>query len=357
MKDKKYLIYLHSCGLSQQDFHKMYELGEDFKLFFEELSESKLKKYIRSEKKRKYILESYAALKTWDIDAKIQQWDIDIVLYTEETYPKSLQHIANPPFLLYIKGNIPDGDMFWVVWSRKMTLYGKKALKQIVPDIAREFTIVSGWASGCDTAAHRAALESWNKTVVVLGTGIDQIYPAQNKKLFQEVVEKMGCLLSIFPLWEVGNPYNFPIRNEIVVWLSLGILVVEAEKKSWSLITARLALDAWKDVFSIPGDIFQPLSNGTNILIQKGEAKSILSALDILSEYDIEMKRKSQKKNIWKLSPREKAVYSIVSHESLDVDEISSKTHFSLAEILMSLSILELEWLVVKDISWKYILS
>ena len=136
------------------------------------------------------------------------------------------------------------------------------------------FTIVSWWAAGCDTYAHKYALESGWKTISIIWTWIDQDYPVWNKKLYTEIVEKWWAVISQFPVWEVWNPYNFPIRNELVAALWIGLFVVEAWEKSGTIITANIALDMGKDIFALPWDIFGNNSAGCNKLIQSGAAKT-----------------------------------------------------------------------------------
>ena len=226
----------------------------------------------------------------------------------------------------------------------------------MVPDISKVFPIVSGWAAGCDTYAHKAALESWSSTVVVVWTGIDETYPVSNQGLFTQIVESGGAVVSIFRVWEPGNPYNFPVRNEIVVWLSRGILVIEAQVKSGSLITAGLSLDLGRDLFAVPWEVTGLGSGGTNNLIKNGEAKCVTCSLDVLEEYDALIKRSLHKHVLPDLDKLEWEIYALISQQDQDIDALSTALHLTSQQVTMKLSLLELKKIIKKDISGKYIL-
>ncbi len=210
---------------------------------------------------------------------------INFILIDSPDYPENLKNIFDPPQLLFYKGNIAllNSKIFSIVGSRFSSDNGKKSTQFIVKDLAPYFTICSGMAKGIDTIAHKTAIENHQPTIAVVATGLDQVYPAENKTLFQEIV-KDGLVISEYP---VGcEPYNFrfPQRNRIISGLAQGVLVTEAALKSGSLITANLALEYGREVFALPGSILNNLNQGTNRLIQDG-AKLVLSADDILTEY------------------------------------------------------------------------
>ena len=182
----------------------------------------------------------------------------------------------------------------------------------------------------------------------------DRDYPAKNAKLFSEIIARWGAVISIFPIGEEAMPYNFPIRNEIVVGLSRWVLVVEAKEKSGSLITAGLCLDMGRDLFSVPWDILKPQHKGTNTLIKKWEAKCVLSAEDILEEYDILLKKSTHSDQLPLLSHMEQAIYTELSSQALSIDELWLALSKSPSELSVSLSLLELKWLICKQISGKF---
>lgn len=218
----------------------------------------------------------------------IEKCQIKMVTILDDDYPELLKHIHLPPSVLYVQGanlNSFDKSMA-VVGSRAMNWYGKQAIDILLPSLVQEdFAIVSGGARGVDSCAHRAALDNSGKTIAVLGSGLLRPYPTCNKKLFKEIVDKGGAVVSSFPLNMDALPGNFPARNRIISGLSLGCLVVQAAKKSGAGITARFALEQGRDVFAIPGQIDDSLSVGCHKLIQSG-AKLVYLPDDILEEYE-----------------------------------------------------------------------
>lgn len=355
--DKKFIVYLHYCGFSHRELSKMQEIWKNFWDIFNTLTEKTIWYYVWNEKRKKQIFQRHKEINIWYIDAEISRLWVAIILYTDAKYPEKLKHISNPPFILYVRGQIPQKDMFWVVWSRKMTTYGKKIIDFILPELGEIFPIVSGGAIWCDTQAHKTCIQNNQKTVVVMGTGINVCYPQVNKKMFETIVEQEGVLISSFRIDEPGNHYNFPVRNEIIVGLSQGILVVEAEKKSWSLITAGLALDAGKDLFAVPWDIFVSCSTGTNMLIQKGEAKAVFSGQDILEEYLISIVKSQKGTLIELLSSEEKDLYNHLSQRSMSFDQILLSFWIEPSKLLSLISLLEIKSYIKKDLEWKYYIA
>jgi len=203
----------------------------------------------------------------------------------DSDYPAILKEIPDPPEILYAIGQrkflTDSAPVLAVVGTRKMTVYGKTAASNIVFALARlGVIIVSGLATGIDTVAHQAALAANGKTIAVLASGVDVVYPPENSGLYRQISEK-GLLLSEFPPGTLPKPRYFPQRNRIVSGLSLGVLVVEGPLKSGSLITAKLALDQGREVFAVPGPITSPNSRGTSYLIKNG-AMVVESAEDIM---------------------------------------------------------------------------
>ena len=354
MKEKKYIVYLHSCWLSQQELLSVFAEEASPKNFFNNLSDRTLRSYIPNFSRRSEILKRREKIDTDKLDKIIHDLNLTLITLEEDSYPESLTNIPHTPFLLYVRGSIPKWDMFWVVGSRSITNYWKKIIQKIVPDIAKIFPIVSGGAAWCDSQAHKVSIETWGKTVVVVGTGIDQTYPVGNEKLFDMVVDKGWAIISIFRIGEPGNPYNFPVRNEVVVWISKGILVIEAKQKSGSLITAWLCLDLGRDLFAIPWDILLSSSVWTNTLIKKWEAKCVIHSEDILEEYDILMKQSLHKEQLPLLGDIESKIYNYIVREDSDIDTLSSELGEAAADIMTNLSLLELKKLVKKDISGNY---
>ncbi|BDC51245.1 DNA polymerase [Bryobacterales bacterium F-183] len=215
-----------------------------------------------------------------------------LITYSDPRYPMALKQIYDPPVLLYARGRIEilDTVMLAVVGTRRPTAYGLSVTERLASELSRAgLTIVSGMARGIDTAAHRAALESGGNTIAVFGSGLDHIYPSENRKLAERLFDQ-GLVLSEFPLGTPGYPQNFPVRNRIVAGLSVGVLIVEGAQYSGSAITARLALDQCREVYAVPGNITSKASWGPNLLIKQG-AKLVQEASDVLDDLNSETRR------------------------------------------------------------------
>lgn len=271
-------------------------------------------------------------------------------------YPKKLTHIHNPPEVLYCRGNMSllDSECIAIVGTRKLTSYGKEAAYNISRQLAEKgFTIVSGLAMGIDAVAHQATLSVRGKTIAVLGTGVSDktIYPKVNFKLSQDILKNDGLIISEYAADEPGFKSNFPQRNRIISGLSKGTVVIEADEKSGSLITARLALEQNRDVFAVPGSIFSKRSVGPNKLIQKG-AKAIMSAQDIIDEYQFVLDLPQP------LSTHKEAEDNILDilnkTRPISVDELNKKLKISISDIMSSLSLLELDG-KIKLLNGKYL--
>jgi DNA processing protein len=218
---------------------------------------------------------------------------VQLIPFNDPGYPDLLRDIFDPPLVLFGRGRVDllDRAMLGVVGTRRPSAYGIAAAERLSGELAAAgIVIVSGMARGVDTAAHRAALESGGDTVAVFGSGIDHIYPAENRKLAGEIAER-GLLVSEFPMGAPAHPQNFPTRNRIVSGLSFGVLVVEGAQYSGSAITARLAMEQGREVFAVPGNITSKMSWGPNLLIKQG-AKLVQAAEDVLTELSPELRRR-----------------------------------------------------------------
>lgn len=270
---------------------------------------------------------------------------------TDERYPKSLREIDDSPFLLYCLGEYKKEDSIAVaiVGSRRMSDYGRKVTSQIARELSSAgVTVVSGFARGIDTIAHKSALEAGGRTVAILGSGIDIIYPSENKALFDKII-KSGCVMSEFSPNTPPDKFNFPKRNRIISGISLGVLVVEATMNSGSLITAQYALEQNKEVFAVPGNITNALSQGTNSLIKKG-AKLIQRTEDIIEELLPQLKGmiKDNKSSTDRLeiNHKEDAILKNLEDEPMHIDDIVRKTGLPPEELLTTLLGLELKGLI-----------
>jgi len=224
---------------------------------------------------------------------------VELLSLFDPDYPEFLSAIYDPPMILYVKGNLIAEDKFScaVVGTRHPSVYGTKMTHHFAQGLAGfGLTVVSGLAKGIDGEAHRGALRAGGRTIAVLGSGLDIIYPREHRRLYEEILEQ-GAVISEYPFGTEPLPFNFPRRNRIICGLSMGVLVVEASQRSGSLITSSLALDEGRDVFAVPGQLDRLTSRGTNNLVQKG-AKLVTSPWDILEDLAPQLKALSRNKEI-----------------------------------------------------------
>ena len=264
----------------------------------------------------------------------------------DKNYPAILKEIHNPPKELYIKGEIINQDKvaIGVVGTRKYTQYGKQACLDIAGKLARlGITIVSGLAKGIDTWAHQAALEQGGRTIAVLGSGLDKksFYPSSNYSLSEKICQQ-GAMISEYPPGTRGTQFTFPQRNRIISGLSLGVVVIEAPEESGALITAALALEQNREVFAIPGSIYEKNTQGTNQLIKMG-AKLVTDVEDILDELNLSHLLTIEKKKIKPKNKEEEIILSILSAQPIHIDEIIKNSELPASTVNSVLMILELK--------------
>ena len=266
------------------------------------------------------------------------------VTLLDEDYPPLLRTIPDPPMVLFYKGSLPRNEpSLAVVGSRAATPYGLSVVRDWVPLFTRAgIAIVSGFALGIDRAAHEAALKEGGLTYAVLGCGLDVNYPAANARL-REKMSRQGALITEFPLGVRPKAGNFPIRNRIISGLSQAVLVVEASRKSGSLITARLAGEQGREVFAVPGPVYSLKSRGCHDLLRDG-ATLADSPEDILSFFGQEPSREASQELT--LSPEEAKVLEHLAEEPLSVDELVCRTGLPVEELVGLLANLELEGLL-----------
>lgn len=268
-------------------------------------------------------------------------WDND--------YPKLLKEIYSPPVLLYYIGNLDlfKTECIGVVGTRMPSAYGKMITEKIVKElISNNITIVSGLARGIDSTAHNATVANNGKTIAVIGSGLDVVYPPENLKLFNQIIQN-GLILSEYPLGTKPDPQNFPKRNRIISGLSKGSLVIETKLNGGAMQTAHFALDQGREVFAVPGNIISPQSEGTNYLIQKGEAKLVTNAEDILCELNIKNSpAKITSKEELNLNMFEQKIFDVLNHLPKHIDEISNETTLNTSDCLINLLELEFKGLI-----------
>ncbi len=288
----------------------------------------------------------------------LKKENIQIIGFNNKNFPKLLKEIPSFPYLLYLKGDakILNTPMMAMVGSRKFTSYGKQVALSLAKDLSSAgITIVSGMAMGIDTFSHYGTLMAGGKTIAVLGSGLDNrnIGPKQNFNLSKKIIE-YGALVSDYPYGTKASNFTFPARNRLMAGLTMGTIVVEAEEKSGTLITANLALEYNREVFAVPGSIFSKSSQGANNLIKKG-AKLINGIQDILEELNMQI-HPNNKQIETNLSSKEKLVVKKLSQEPMRIDRIIKATKLKPSVVLSILSILEIKK-IIKDIGGqKYII-
>lgn len=315
--------------------------------------------------------EAIVTFKDWDKILRqlelVNKADIRIVTYLDALYPKNLLNIYDRPAFLFVAGRLEKDDVsLAVVGSRHASTYGRYTTDRISRELAlRGVTIVSGMARGIDSCAHRGAISAKGRTIAVLGSGLDVIYPPENKKLFAAISQN-GAVISEYPPGTEPLAYHFPARNRIISGMSYGVLVVEAGEKSGSLITAKLAMEQGREVFAIPGAIDSASSRGANSLIKQG-AKLIDNVDDILEDILPQLERTAaqpmqqerepagpealaaaDETHTDSLSPTAQKILKTLSGKKTHADDIIAATGLPPAEVLSALILLELKGIILQ---------
>lgn len=283
--------------------------------------------------------------------ANLTKIGVRVLPITAAEYPQLLREIHDPPPVLLVRGNLPQYFAHFalaVVGPRVPTPYGRQVTNEIVGDLARAgLTIISGLALGIDALAHTATLQAGGQTLAVLGNGIETVYPVQNQGLGQKIVAAGGAIISEYPPGTLPAAYNFPQRNRIIAGLARGVLIVEARRKSGSLITAKLALEENRDVFAVPGSIFAETSAGTNNLISATGAKLITCAAEIFETLNLQ-NSVSQKvlQQITPASKKEDLLLKILTKDSQSIEHLIKLSKLPADKVTATLSFLELKGLV-----------
>jgi len=318
------------------------------------------------------------------------------VTYQDADYPDRLRNIYDPPLVFYVKGNLPyfdDEPVVGVVGTRKCTLYGITIAETVGYQLSRNgIIVVTGLARGVDTAATRGAMKGGTPVIGVIGSGLDIIYPFENKEIYDDLFS-FGAVISEYPPGTPAVPHHFPARNRIISGLSLGVAVIEAPVKSGSLITAARALEQGRDVFALPGNVDAAACEGSNKLLREG-AIPFMSANDIIDEYkelypdvigmkneDINQTDRSlnehsekneSKKSIDnepkvdyidlgnlpdKLDDNEMAIIKVIKNNTSSIDEIINETGLTAQKVLTALTILEINGYIKRDKNGKWEIS
>lgn len=289
--------------------------------------------------------------KSLDLDevlAQAEKNQIRILTWGEAEYPLHLKEIDQPPPVLYLRGTFTAEDAWAVaiVGTRAVTSYGRQVTEELATVLAQNgVTVVSGLARGVDAIAHSAALKAGGRTLAVLGSGVDKIYPPEHRSLAEKIMAQ-GAVLSDYAPGTPPEAVNFPPRNRIISGLSMAVVIVEAGNTSGALITAEFAVEQGRDVFAVPGQVFAPQSKGTNRLIANG-AKALLKPADVLEALDLT--RNIERREIRRAVPSdatEAALLKLLEAESVHVDELRSKLDLPVEKISAALTMMELKGLV-----------
>ena len=274
-----------------------------------------------------------------------------IITYWDDQYPQQLKNIYFPPLILYVLGDLTENDSqsISIVGTRTATDYGKTIATKFSRSFAEQkITVVSGMARGIDSITHKTAIKQNGRTLAIIGSGLDVIYPPENKSLFHKITEN-GAVISEFPLGTKPDAQNFPKRNRIIAGISLGTLVIETRNNGGAMQTAKHALDQNKEVFAIPGNLTSEQSNGTNTLIQRNGAKLVTNPDDILVELQLKL-RPEIGINIPKpkldLSLFEEKIYNFLDNSPKQIDKIASESSLSISDTLINLLSLEFKGVV-----------
>lgn len=290
--------------------------------------------------------------------ANILKSDVKILIKDDPQYPRQLLEIDQAPPVLYLKGDIIPEDEWGVaiVGTRKVTHYGKQVSEEFSRTLADHgITIISGLARGVDGIAHKTALEAGGRTIAVLGSGVDRIYPAEHRGLAQEIM-KNGAVISDYPPGTAPEASNFPPRNRIISALSKVTIIIEAGATSGALITAEFAVNQGKTVYAVPGSIYNVQSKGTNRLIQLG-ARPLLDIREVLQDIQVDLvqERKAIRQE-YPIDLFEEKILNVLSAEPIHVDEITHLTQLPVSQISSYLAILELKGLTKPVGGMKYVL-
>lgn len=279
---------------------------------------------------------------------KIERQGIKILTWQDEEYPSRLKEIDQPPPVLYIRGDYLQDDLFAVaiVGTRRVTPYGRQITEEIASFLAANgITVISGLARGVDAVAHQTALKTGGRTMAVLGSGVDKIYPPEHRALAEQMMER-GAIVSDYAPGTPPDASNFPPRNRIISGLSLAVVVVEAGETSGALITAEFAAEQGREIFAVPGSILAPQSKGTNKLIQNG-ALPLLNASDLMQALDLT--RVGEQKSARRALPADETearVLNVLGSEPLHVDEIRNQAGLPIEKVSATLALMELKGMV-----------
>lgn len=354
---KYYLGFSHFLGIGPMRFKALMQYFGDIKKAYE-ADESSISYIIGP-----YYSNSFVQFRNkFNAEEKIEELrkkQITIITQADERFPQSLKTIADSPICLYVKGDVNNfsftKDFFiGIVGTRRPTSYGEQITKKFTYELANAgFVIVSGMALGIDTTAQETALDAKERTIAVLGCGVDIIYPPSNRRLYERIIKNRGLIISEFPPGRTVVKGMFISRNRLVSGLSRGVVVIEGVSDSGALITARYAAEQGREVFAPPGPLTSNMSAAPNLLLKQG-AKFATSVEDILEEFNLKIIPKKLDSTRLNLTQDEKLIFNLLLNEPHSADEMVEKIKLSINEIFNLLSGLEIRRIVERNSEGKY---
>ena len=303
-----------------------------------------------NETRQNFDLDQYAR--------RVESSGVSVVTWGSPEYPELLREIPAAPPLVFLRGQLEPIDRWAVavVGTRRLTAYGRQVTHDLVAGlVSNGITIISGLARGIDAVAHRTAIEGGGRTIAVMASGIDKIYPPEHRDLAREIVAGHGALVTDYPFGAEPESNHFPARNRLISGLSLGVIVIEAGERSGALITARFALEQNREVFAVPGNIHSPVSVGTNRLIQQG-GKLVMRVEDVLEELNLKMVAEQAVAQIMlPETAEEAALIAQLSSQPVHVDELGRLTSMPMSLISSTLTMMELKGMVQQVGGMNYI--
>ncbi len=291
--------------------------------------------------------------------SRLNKWNARLITFWDREYPENLKKIYDPPVMLFVRGTLSDEDKYSVaiVGTRNPTTYGRHVSEKFAAALCEQgIVVISGLARGVDTVAHGTTVRSGGRTIAVLGSGVDVIYPSENKRLAEQILNG-GAIISEYYMGTKPDAVNFPRRNRIISGMSLGTILIETDTNGGAMITAGTALDQNREVFAVPGTIFEKKSRGTNKLIREGRAKLVEDIADVLEELRYKLKPKLNKQPPGhpraQLTIFEQKVFETLGEEPEHIDVLSEKCGMAISDLLVQLLSLELKG-VVKQLPGKY---
>lgn len=358
--EQKVLLWLSTNGVSNNKISKLLEYFGSFKELWYNFESEKYNLNLFINDKTNKLLESKNNFEEKILE-KLNKENAQITTIYDEYYPKKLKQIEGCPYLLYYKGSLEyiNNIAIAVVGSRKATGYGKWVAEKLTKELSQiDVNIVSGLAVGIDTIAHKTALNNDVKTFGVIGCGINVVYPKKNLDLFKQISDNNGAVITEYPFDIQPVAFNFHDRNRIISGLSDGVLVIEAQVKSGTLITAGHAANQGREIFAVPGNIDSLYSKGTNALIKDG-AKITVSIDDIIEEI-LELKERVKLKtciDISTLTDDELKIINCLKMEKNTIDKMSIETKMDTGQLLSLLTLLEMKGVIIQTTGNKFILN